>query len=111
MSKLNHVEENRREERTPVKWVVQWNDGHRVRQGEVKDASPNGVFLSPTWKPTDPISPGDVIELRIEDTDSATEFEAVVCWVGESRRHHCEGLGLATKGESELAKLVGSRED
>ncbi len=110
MTKSSESQDNRSEQRTPVQWVVQWTDGHRVRKGEIKDASPTGLFLSPAWKPTDPISPGDVLEMRFEGPDKATDFEAVVRWVGESREHDCEGLGLATTGEVEIGPLVAATE-
>ncbi len=103
MADSKHSQDERGEPRSDVDLSVQWTDGQRVRKGMIKDASVNGLFLSPAWKPTDPITPGDVITMLISgQSDETTEVEAVVRWVGASNQHECQGIGLATVSETDL---------
>jgi len=105
MTNAKHCRDERTQARSVVDLAVQWSDGHRVRKGMIKDASANGLFLSPAWKPTDPIAPGDVITMRITGPGQSTELEAVVRWVGGSQQHACQGIGMSTRAETGLQDI------
>lgn len=111
MTDAKHRRDDRTQPRSVVNLAVQWSDGQRVRKGMIKDASVNGLFLSPAWQPTDPIAAGDVIMLRITGPEQSTELEAVVRWVGGSQQHACQGIGMSTTSETDLQDLIDADQD
>jgi hypothetical protein len=98
--------ERRTEERHPVNVTVAWTDGHRARKGEILDASAHGMFLHPSWTPSDAIAGGDVIELCCRVRGREIELKGEVCWVGRSDKHDGEGLGLRISSVDELDALL-----
>ncbi len=111
MTDTKQSQDERVQPRSEVDLSVQWSDGHRVRKGMIRDASVSGLFLSPSWEPTDPIAPGDVITMRIAGHDKATEVEAIVRWVGASTQHECHGIGMSTSPDNDLSDFIDETED
>ncbi|MBT4838154.1 MAG: PilZ domain-containing protein [Methylococcales bacterium] len=105
------MENNRKQDRKVVHKIVQWTDGVRARKGEIQDVSDKGVFLSPSWTPTENIKPGDVIEILVDGPDGPVEIQAEVRWSGSSDSNHSEGIGLQSTDGKNLAELLEIEDD
>jgi len=99
-------DERRTDPRRPMRLPVAWHDGHRARQGELLDASREGVFLLPAWRPSDALNAGDVIELRCRLGGGELDLTGEVCWLGHSDWHAVEGLGLRIHTTDALRGLL-----
>jgi hypothetical protein len=99
-------DERRTDPRRPVRLPVAWHDGHRARQGELLDASREGVFLLPAWRPSDALNAGDVIELRCRLGGGELDLTGEVCWLGHSDSHAVDGLGLRIRTTDALRALL-----
>jgi hypothetical protein len=91
--------ENRIHPRTTVRWAARFDDGVRARTGEVRDISERGLFLSWAWRPAKPFAVGDELSVRCAIEDRTVDFTCVVRWMGASRAHACEGIGLEIMNE------------
>ena len=92
--------------RVGVRLTAAWSDGRRVRQGEILDASAQGLFLKPGWAPSESFLRGDSIELRCRVAGREIDLSGEVCWSGHSQDHDTAGLGLRIASVEALAQLV-----
>jgi len=75
--------------RDSVRWTAEWRHENKVKQAEIQDISPSGLFLHPTGIMATPPAVGSRVEVDFATPNRRRLMTAggTVRWVGFSRAH------------------------